>query len=163
MFMDSFKGMVGRGVDITVYTRPTNQQVGEMASQSEVVLSQFRSIGVGVIERRNMHQKVAVIDNDIAWEGSLNILSHRDTGEQMRRFAGQSAIEEISRNLELSRKDAVGDQTQKPCPGSEGKGCKYNGYLVVRQNRARGNKFLGCSSYPRCRYTEPIYKGNRRM
>jgi len=108
-----------------------------------------------------MHQKVAIIDNDIAWEGSLNILSHRDTGEQMRRFAGQSAIEEISRNLELSKKDVVGDQTQDPCPGPDGKGCKYNGFLVVRQNRARGNKFRGCSSYPKCDYTEPMYQGKR--
>lgn len=162
MLMDSFKAMVGRGVDITVYTRPMNQQVGEMASQSEVVLSQFRSIGVRVIERRNMHQKVAVIDNDIAWEGSLNILSHRDTGEQMRRFMGQSAIEEISRNLELSKKDAVGDQTPERCPGPDGKGCKFNGYLVVRQNRAKGNRFLGCSSYPKCEHTEPMrYQGKR--
>jgi len=161
IFMDSFKAIVGRGVDITVYTRPTNQQVGEMANQSDVVLNQFRSIGISVIERRNMHQKVAIIDNDIAWEGSLNILSHRDTGEQMRRFTGQSAIEEISRNLELSKKDVVGDQTQDPCPGPDGKGCKYNGFLVVRQNRARGNKFRGCSSYPKCDYTEPMYQGKR--
>lgn len=160
-FMDFFKAVVSRGIEMTLYTRPTNQQIGEMANQSEVVLSQLRSIGVNVIERRNMHQKVAVIDNDIAWEGSLNILSHRDSGEQMRRFTGQSAIEEIIRNLELSKKDAVGDYTQKPCPGKDGRGCRHNGYLVVKQNRARGNKFLGCSSYPKCDYTEPIYQGKR--
>jgi hypothetical protein len=161
MFMDLFKAMVARGIDVTVYSRPSNQQIGEMASQSEVVLSQLRSIGVNVTERRNMHQKVAVIDENIAWEGSLNILSHRDTGEQMRRFIGQSAIEELIRNLELSRNYAVGDQSQERCPGKDGKGCKHNGYLVVRQNRSKGNKFRGCSSYPKCKYTEPILQGRR--
>jgi len=161
MFMDYFKAMIGRGVDIRIYTRPRNQQVGEMASQSEIVVRQLRSIGVNVIERRNMHQKVAILDNDVAWEGSLNILSHHDSGEQMRRFTGQSAIEEIIRNLELLEDYPEEAQTLKPCPGPDGTGCKYNGYLVVRRNRRRGNKFLGCSSYPRCQYTEPLYQGNR--
>ena len=51
-----------------------------MANQSDIVIDQLRSIGVNVIvnviERRSMHQKVAIIDEVIAWEGSLNILSH---------------------------------------------------------------------------------------
>ena len=161
MFMDYFRAMIGRGIEIRLYTRPVNQQISEMASQSEIVVGQLRSVGVNVIERRNMHQKVAILDNDVAWEGSLNILSHRDSGEQMRRFTGQSAIEEISKNLELSEVRPVGVQTSEPCPGPDGTGCKYNGYLVVRRNRKRGNKFLGCSSYPRCQYTQPLYQGNR--
>jgi len=155
-FMDYFRAMIGQGIDIRIYTRPLNQQVGEMASQSEIVVGQLRSIGVNVIERRNMHQKVAILDNDVAWEGSLNILSHRDSGEQMRRFTGQSAIEEIIRNLELLEEHAAGVQTSEPCPGPDGTGCKYNGYLVVRRNRRRGNRFLGCSSYPRCKYTRRL-------
>jgi len=161
MFVDYFKAMIERGVEIRVYTRPVNQQVSEMASQSETVIGQFRGIGVKVSERRNMHQKVAIIDNNVSWEGSLNILSHRDSGEQMRRFAGQSTIEEISRNLELLEEHSEGVQTSEPCPGMDGTGCKYNGYLVVRRNRKRGTKFLGCSSYPRCQYTQPLYQGNK--
>ena len=161
MFMDYFKATMERGVEIRVYTRPVNQQVSEMASQSGTVVGQFRSIGVKVIERRNMHQKVAIIDNDVAWEGSLNILSHRDSGEQMRRFTGQSTIEEIGRNLELLEEHAEGVQTSEPCPGPDGAGCKYNGYLVVRRNRQRGTKFLGCSSYPRCQHTQPLCQGNK--
>jgi len=155
-FMDYFRAMIGQGVDISIYTRPINQQGGEMANQSEIVTTQLRNIGVNVIERRSMHQKIAILDNDVAWEGSLNILSHRDSGEQMRRFTGQSVIEDISRNLELLEKYAVGVQTPELCPGLDGKGCKYKGHLVVRRNRRRGNKFLGCSSYPRCKYTKPL-------
>jgi hypothetical protein len=159
IFMDYFKSMREQGIEIKLHTRPVNQQTGEMANQSEIVIRQLRDIGVKVTERRNMHQKVAIIDMDVAWEGSLNILSHRDSGEQMRRFIGQSAIEEIERNLELS-KIAEGDQTD-PCPGEDGKGCKHNGYLVVRKNRRSGNKFRGCSSYPKCKYTMPLNKNNK--
>lgn len=162
VLMDYFRAMRGRGIEIRIYTKPRNQQIGEMANQADVVIEQLRGIGAKVIERRNMHQKVAILDNAIAWEGSLNILSHRDTGEQMRRFEGQSGIEEIIRNLELDEDMPVGNQTSERCPGSV-RMPNCNGYLVVRARLAR--KFLGCSNYPRCNYTRPIdgpTRGRRR-
>ncbi|HRT69988.1 MAG TPA: AAA domain-containing protein [Syntrophales bacterium] len=150
-FMDYFRVMKERGIDIRVYTRPRNQQTGEMANQADIVIDQLRSIGVMVIERRSMHQKVAIIDDTIAWEGSLNILSHKDTAEHMRRFEGQSTIEEIIRNLELDEDMPSGKQTGEPCPEP---GC--GGYLVVRSKY--GRKFLGCSNYAKkkCRYTKSL-------
>ena len=105
IFMDYFKAMIGKGVDIRIYTRPVNQQVSEIVSQSEIVVRQLRSIGVNVIERRNMHQKVAILDNDVTWEGSLNILSHRDSGEQMRRFIGESTVDVRSTMYEVRNTD----------------------------------------------------------
>lgn len=150
-FMDYFRVMKGRGINIRVYTRPKNQQTGEMANQAEIVIDQLRSIGISVIERRSMHQKVAIIDDAIAWEGSLNILSHKDTEEHMRRFEGLSTVEEIIRNLELDEEMPTGNQTQEKCPEP---GC--DGYLVVRTKY--GRKFLGCSNYAKkkCRYTRRI-------
>jgi hypothetical protein len=148
-FMDYFRAMKGRGIDVRVYTRPANQQAGEMANQADMVIEQLRSIGVFVIERRSMHQKVAIIDSAITWEGSLNILSHKDTQEQMRRFEGLSTVEEIIRNLELDEEMPTGNQTQEKCP-------ECGGYLVVRSKY--GRKFLGCSNYAtkKCRYTRRI-------
>jgi superfamily I DNA and/or RNA helicase len=99
ILMDYFRAMKSRGIEIRIYTRPKSQQIGEMANQANIVIEQLRDIGAKVIERRNMHQKVAILDNIIAWEGSLNILSHRDSGEHMRRFESPSAIEEIIRSL----------------------------------------------------------------
>ena len=148
IFMDYFRAMRGRGIDIRVYTRPRNQQTGEMANQADIVIDQLRSIGVSVVERRSMHQKIAIIDDNIAWEGSLNILSHRDTEEHMRRFEGPSTVEEIIRNLELDEENPTGKQTKEPCPTECG------GYLVVRSKY--GKKFFGCSNYPRCRYTKAL-------
>ncbi len=158
MFMDYFQAMVGRGVEIRVHSRPRNQQIGEMANQADVVIRQLRNIGVHVIERYNMHQKVAILDNSVAWEGSLNILSHRDTGEHMRRFEGPSAIEEIIRNLELEEEYPVGMVTEERCPGSPRRP-NCDGYLVVRISS--GRKFLGCSNYPKCNYTRPIGRPRR--
>jgi hypothetical protein len=155
MFMDYFQAMISRGVEIRIYTRPVNQQVGEMANQADVVIGQLRSIGTNVIERRSMHQKVAMLDNAIAWEGSLNILSHRDTGEHMRRFEGSSAIEEIIKNLDLDEENPVGTQTSERCPRPN-----CNGNLVVRMKF--GRKFFGCSNYRKgCTYTKPMDRPDR--
>ena len=149
IFLDYFRALRARSVDIRVYTRPKNQQTGEMANQADIVIEQLRGIGVAVIERRSMHQKIAIIDDAIAWEGSLNILSHKDTEEHMRRFEGLSTIEEIIRNLELDEDMPSGNQTEEKCP-------QCDGYLVVRAKF--GRKFLGCSNYAKkkCRYTKPL-------
>ncbi|MCI0614792.1 AAA domain-containing protein [bacterium] len=151
ILMNNFKAMAGRGIEIRIYTRPKNQQTGQMAEQAEIVIEQLRSIGAKVFERRSMHQKVAILDNAIAWEGSLNILSHRDTQEHMRRFEGPSAIEEIIRNLELDEDMPVGNQTEEKCPEPD-----CNGFLVIRTKY--GRKFFGCSNYAtkKCRYTRPL-------
>jgi hypothetical protein len=150
-FLDYFRAMEDRGIDIRIYTRPKNQQTGAMANQADIVIDQLRSIGVTVVEKDKMHQKIAIIDNAIAWEGSLNILSHRDTEEHMRRFEGPSIVEEIIRNLELDEDMPIGSQTGEKCPE-----LKCGGYLVVRNKY--GRKFLGCSNYAKkkCRYTKAL-------
>ncbi len=158
-FMDYFQAMRSRGIEIRIYTKPRNQQIGEMANQAEIVIRQLSAIGAKVIERHKMHQKVAILDNTIAWEGSLNILSHLDTEEHMRRFVGPSIIEELVRNLELEEDISVGNQTGEKCPEP---GC--DGFLIVRNKFNR--KFIGCSNYAKkkCRYTRPLngtWKGRR--
>jgi len=77
------------------------------------VIEQMRAIGVEVIERRRMHQKVAIIDRSIAWEGSLNILSHNDSNEQMRRLPFATAVNELIRLCELEDTSLTRSQGEK--------------------------------------------------
>lgn len=42
--------------------------------------------------RPRIHEKIAIIDKSILWEGSLNILSHKDTEERMRRIKSQREV-----------------------------------------------------------------------
>jgi ssDNA-binding Zn-finger/Zn-ribbon topoisomerase 1 len=37
-------------------------------------------------------------------------------------------------------------------------GC--GGWLVARKNKSTGQEFLGCTHYPKCKYTEPIDEGD---
>lgn len=83
--------------------------------------------------------------------GQFKYFKPRDTQEQMRRYQGQSAVEEIIKNLELENQEAIGNQTEEICPET---GC--GGFLIIRQAKFGRRKFLGCSNYPNCRYTKPI-------
>jgi len=98
---DLLYALSGRGVKVRLFTRPAAEQTGAMALHAEVVIEQMRTMGVEVVERPKMHQKAAILDRAVSWEGSLNILSHRDTGEQMRRFASAPVAEELIRVMDL--------------------------------------------------------------
>jgi ssDNA-binding Zn-finger/Zn-ribbon topoisomerase 1 len=135
-----------KGVEVRCYTRPPSRQTGAMAEHAEEVIHQLEDLGVTVVQRTNMHQKVAVIDENVVWEGSLNILSHGHTEEQMRRLEGQNTAREVARNLRLSEEPSAGDVVQTPCP-------ECGKPMVVR--RGRFGEFLGCTGYPACQGKAP--------
>jgi hypothetical protein len=102
-FFDSFEDLTVRGVKVTVYTRPPTEHTQDfMTKEAEVVIRQLENIGVTVLLRPKIHQKVVIIDDDICWEGSLNILSHKDSLEQMRRLHGAAIASELRANLRLN-------------------------------------------------------------
>lgn len=154
--MDFFRALLGRGVSMRIYTRPPSKQGSSLSEHAESVISQLESIGARVFQINRMHQKVAVIDKQIAWEGSLNILSHKDGKEQMRRIEGENTVKEIIRNLDLDR-EAEGMVAGKLCPECLKEG--INSKMVVKQGRYGG--FWGCERFPDCRYTESITRRRR--
>lgn len=142
-FIELFRVLLQQGVKIRVYTRPPRGQVSDFALNAVEVIKQMRAIGVEVIERWRMHQKVAIIDRKFAWEGSLNILSHRDSGEQMRRLPFDKAVNELVRLCEVDESSGLETQgTREPvrtvelCPE-----CKKH-EMVVRVGRY--GAFLSC-------------------
>lgn len=46
----------------------------------------MHKLGVTVLFTGKLHRKIAITDNEILWEGSLNILSQSDSCEIMRRI-----------------------------------------------------------------------------
>lgn len=64
-------------------------------------LARLEEVGVHSNLRPQIHEKIAVIDNKILWEGSLNILSHTKTFERMRRFSVPEEVQEVIRKHRL--------------------------------------------------------------
>ena len=148
--MDYFRALIGKGVSICIYTRPISQQGQSLATHAESVIDQLESIGVKVIRRNQMHQKIAILDGKVVWEGSLNILSHKDSKEQMRRIEEEETVKEIIRLLELDQSEAEG--TERFCPVCLEKGIKSR--MVLKKGRY--GAFYSCERFPECRHAENL-------
>lgn len=75
-----------------------------MACQAQEVIEYCERVGIQVFVTRNKHhRKLAIIDREILWEGSLNILSQSDSREIMRRIEGDDHALEMFKFLKLGR------------------------------------------------------------
>ncbi len=99
-----FKELIDRNVRVFVVTRDPKEHIPEYAWQSEDVIRRFEVLGVAVLLwPKNHHRKLAIIDRDVLWEGSLNILSQTKSQEIMRRFEGGNYACEMIDFLKLER------------------------------------------------------------
>ena len=84
-----------KGVRVTVNTRPTNEHDGKYIDQAYRAVQDIQSIGIKVLYTVKHHRKIAIIDDEILWEGSLNILSQSDSCELMRRSVSSSLVRQM--------------------------------------------------------------------
>ncbi len=101
-FFGAFSELIARGVAIILYTRPSEEHSQKMITESENVIQKMLSLGATVITQSKIHQKTIIIDDEICWEGSLNILSQRESSEHMRRLTGRNLCIEARNNLRLA-------------------------------------------------------------
>lgn len=86
-FWPVFRRLIGRGVKIYIVTRDPREHIVGYDEQSEVEIQKFEDIGIQVLLcTGNHHRKLAIIDRNVLWEGSLNILSQAKSREFMRRL-----------------------------------------------------------------------------
>ena len=88
-----------RGIQITVNTRPPYEHDGKYISQAYVAVQDMQSIGITVLYTVKHHRKIAIIDDEILWEGSLNILSQSDSCELMRRSVSTSLVRQMKKHI----------------------------------------------------------------
>lgn len=87
-----FEMLRKRGVTITVNTRNPDEHDGEYIDQAYEAVSDMQSMGITVLYTVKHHRKLAIIDESVLWEGSLNILSQNDSCELMRRSVSQTLV-----------------------------------------------------------------------
>jgi hypothetical protein len=95
------KAAMDRGVHVYVVTRPHCNRGKRELPQYRFLERTLQEWGVVVIHKRGMHEKLIFIDNDILWDGSLNPLSFRDTGEHMERRISKRVFAEYAQTLRL--------------------------------------------------------------
>lgn len=84
-----------KGVRIVINTKPFIEHELSYRNQAMQVVGELQDLGVEVLLTVGHHRKLALIDTDILWEGSLNILSQNDSCEIMRRIRSIDAVKDM--------------------------------------------------------------------
>jgi phosphatidylserine/phosphatidylglycerophosphate/cardiolipin synthase-like enzyme len=99
----SFRAMAKRGVEIVVNTKHPSEYDAEFATQASAAIAELQDIDVKVLFTGGHHRKLAIIDRQVLWEGSLNILSQNDSCEIMRRITSTVLAEQMVRFIGIER------------------------------------------------------------
>jgi len=91
------------GVKIIVNTRDPLEQEGRMQQEAERSMDLLHDAGVSILFTGGHHRKLAIIDREMLWEGSLNILSQNDSCEVMRRIESKQLAMQMIRFIKLDK------------------------------------------------------------
>ncbi len=107
---DTLKKLADRKIRVCVFIQPARRKedgVDDLEYQKyNRTLAQLKDLDVHVNLRSRIHSKLAVIDQSVLWEGSLNILSHFDAIERMRRFTDTNDIDGTVSEAKLDECDS---------------------------------------------------------
>lgn len=95
--------LVRHGVKVIVNTKPLNEHDGLLYDMAEEGVRALQACGVTVLMTVGHHRKLAIVDDAILWEGSLNILSQNNSCEIMRRISSEIITLQTVNYLSLDR------------------------------------------------------------
>ncbi len=101
--MPIFKELLEQKVKIFIMTRDPKEHDETLEIQSESAIQQCEATGIQVLLcTGNHHRKLAILDREILWEGSLNILSQKYSREIMRRIESEELSLGMFKYLKLA-------------------------------------------------------------
>lgn len=90
-----FRQLREQGVQIVINTRAPEEHDDIYQVQAFQAVASFQTLGIDVLYTAAHHRKLAIVDNNVVWEGSLNILSFNDSCEIMRRMVSPVAAQQL--------------------------------------------------------------------
>lgn len=87
MILPVLEKLKKRGVRLSINTRDPRECEDEYwRNEAMDAVSALQHAGIYVLYTAGHHRKLAILDRNILWEGSLNILSQNNSSEIMRRI-----------------------------------------------------------------------------
>ena len=102
-FLPVFKRLTSRDVRIIINTRRPDEHDTRYRTQAIIAIQLLQEIGVEILFTIKHHRKLAIIDREIIYEGSLNILSYYDSCEIMRRITSKAEAEMLIDFIKLNK------------------------------------------------------------
>lgn len=98
------KTLQAKKVRIVINTRnPIETDDEYQRNEAYRAVSRLQHAGVRVLYTKGLHRKLAIIDQSILYEGSLNILSQNDSAEIMRRIISVRLAAQMASFVDLLR------------------------------------------------------------
>ncbi len=111
------KAAIERGVRVYVITKTaTAEERKRQVDTYRHIEASLIEWGVVVAHKRNMHEKVVLIDDEIVWTGSLNTLSFSDTQEVMERRKSAKIAADYIKTLRVNELLEPFDAEEARCP-----------------------------------------------
>jgi len=94
-----------KNIPVFIFTRPLEEHEYFVRAEIACALKDYEESGAQITYLPGyVHEKLAIIDREILWEGSLNILSQRESREIMRRISDEISAKETMSYLGLNKK-----------------------------------------------------------
>lgn len=92
-----FEELLSHGAKVHIVTRdPIDHDDEYVKHQATNEILNLKELGINVILLKGFHhRKIAIIDRNILWEGSLNILSYNSSLEIMRRIENERMAKQM--------------------------------------------------------------------
>jgi superfamily II DNA or RNA helicase len=94
-------------LNITVVTRHPDDFRNESRQVFEAQVEQLKQGGIKVIHKPKIHQKFAIIDQNVVWFGSVNFLSFGSSEESIMRLESYEIASELLGSLQLALKSTA--------------------------------------------------------
>lgn len=132
--------LVNKNKKVYVVTKSIEDQNSNIKRETFMkCIHELESIGVKVIQKGGMHEKLILIDDEIVWNGSLNVLSFNGTtGEIMQRIRSKKYVEAIEKISFINEQIEAVDNNEMKCP-------VCGGNLFVREGD-KGGVYWTCEN-----------------
>lgn len=116
--LPAFSDAIHAGKQIIVVTKALSDRGKSELAQYQKCEKKLRDIGVSVLHKKGMHEKLIFVDSNAVWIGSLNALSFTGlTGEVMQRHADRELTAEYEKLFDIDHIcSAIENTYEQKCP-----------------------------------------------
>ncbi len=114
--LPQIQAAIGKGVEVYVVTKALSERSKSELSTIRKIEGQLAKVGIAVIHKLRMHEKLVFIDEDVTWSGSLNPLSFSNTQEVMERRKSKAVLKDYFQILRLHELISAYGAPEGMCP-----------------------------------------------